>query len=77
MITEARDASRSFEEWLKLDKTALVLKCNSYNINATGKKAVLIDRLMRHFDRDEINMDVDDNNSDDDDDYNGCDYDVL
>ena len=65
MITEARDASRSFEEWLKLDKTALVLKCNAYNINATGKKAVLIDRLMRHFDRDEINMDVDDNNSDD------------
>ena len=56
MITEARDASRSFEEWLKLDKTALVLKCNAYNINATGKKAVLIDRLMRHFDRDEINL---------------------
>ena len=60
LITEARDASRSFEDWNKLDKTALVLKCNSYNIDATGKKAVLVHRLVEYFGRDDdMFMDVD------------------
>ena len=42
----AEDSDRSFEQWRRLDLTSLRLKCNFYRLVETGKKDVLIERLM-------------------------------
>ena len=49
MIDEARDASRSHAEWMKMSKTALRLKCNYYQEDSKGTKKTLVDRLVDHF----------------------------
>ena len=68
VIEEARDASRSVAEWRKLDKSTIVLKCNSYNIDSSGIKDVLIKRLVRKFrSRDRPSGDENSHESDDND----------
>ena len=47
------DATRTHEEWSKLDVVSIRLKCNEYNVVASGKKDALIDRLMEYFQEDE------------------------
>ena len=49
LVDEARDASRSVDEWTKFDKPTLVLKCNYYRVDAVGTKAVLSERLVNYF----------------------------
>ena len=59
MIDEARDASRSHSEWMKMSKTALRLKCNYYQEDGKGTKKTLVDRLVDHF-RDSTTSDASD-----------------
>ena len=47
------DAARTHEEWSKLDIVSIRLKCNEYNVVASGKKEALIDRLMEYFQDDD------------------------
>ena len=48
-LIRREDASRTHEDWAVLDVVSLKLKCNEYNIVASGKKDVLIDRLLDYF----------------------------
>ena len=48
-VLEARDASRSLEEWESEKKRVLLLKCNTYNLNPRGTIKVLAERLFHHF----------------------------
>ena len=45
-LVRAEDSDRTFEQWRRLDLTSLRLKCNFYRLVETGKKDVLIERLM-------------------------------
>ena len=48
-LLEARDASRSLEEWEAEKKRVLLLKCNTYNLNPRGTIKILAERLFQHF----------------------------
>ena len=48
-LIRQEDADRSKNEWRKLDVMSLKLKCNNYNLIATGKKEALVTRLHDHF----------------------------
>ena len=48
-LIRKEDAARTATEWIKLDTTSLRLKCNEYNVEATGKKDALVGRLMEYF----------------------------
>ena len=44
------DATRSVEDWFNsFTKEALILRCNMYNLTATGLKQVLSERLYNYF----------------------------
>ena len=43
------DARRTQGQWQRLDVPSLRLKCNAYNITATGKKDQLVHRLCQYF----------------------------
>ena len=45
------DASNSHADWARMSLNVLKLKCNRYNISASGTKKVLVDRLVAYFDR--------------------------
>ena len=49
MLIRKEDAARTHEDWAVLDVVSLRLKCNEYNIIASGKKDALIDRLVSFF----------------------------
>ena len=40
---------RTREDWSLLDTVSIRLKCNEYNVAATGKKDIMIDRLIEKF----------------------------
>ena len=48
-LTEEEDSQRSLAQWLRLDVASLRLKCNNYNITATGRKGELAERLFKNF----------------------------
>ena len=48
-LIRREDGARTHEDWAVLDATSLRLKCNLYNIVSTGKKDILIDRLLTYF----------------------------
>ena len=48
-VLEARDASRSLDEWESEKKKVLLLKCNTYNLDPRGTIKILAERLFHHF----------------------------
>ena len=48
-LVRQEDAQRSLEDWKLLDAASLRLKCNFYNVTATGRKDTLATRLQEHF----------------------------
>ena len=50
-LTEREDSQRTLQQWQRLDVATLRLKCNAYNLLATGKKAEMTARLLDHFNR--------------------------
>ena len=48
-LVRQEDAARSFDDWRRLDAVSLRLKCNFYNVTATGRKDTLATRLLEHF----------------------------
>ena len=48
-LIRKEDAERSSADWKKLDTTSLRLKCNEYNVDATGKKDSMVERLIEYF----------------------------
>ena len=46
---ETVEKTKSFNEWGKLDKEALTLKCNQYNLIQTGNKIEMQRRLHNFF----------------------------
>ena len=54
-LIRKEDATRTDTDWKKLDTTSLRLKCNEYNVESTGKKDALIERLLEYFSNDPPN----------------------
>ena len=48
-LIRKEDAARTHADWAVLDAVSLRLKCNEYNVVASGKKDILIDRLVEFF----------------------------
>ena len=48
-LVRQEDAARSFDDWRRLDAVSLRLKCNFYNVTATGRKDTLATRLLEYF----------------------------
>ena len=48
-LLEARDASRTLEDWEAEKKGVLILKCNTYMLDPRGVRATLAKRLFQHF----------------------------
>ena len=56
------DARRTMSQWERLDLASLHLKCNNYNLTATGKKSDLATRLVRYFEDDSSSTSSSSNN---------------
>ena len=54
MVDEAKDASRTFEEWVAMGVKTLRLKCNYYNLPVIGSKETLAEKLVDKFREREI-----------------------